>query len=255
MIPFPSSIPGIHSTGRALFFTSFACFYPLFPFMTPRIEGNHLAHPRLVDIFVCWAAVLLTHKNVCIPVSATALGSSLGTGGMETKLMAAGVATGAGVDTIIEYRATVSIPCVDHSTITHPKHTLFKTLNPTRDVKSWTSFRQVLSSSIWAFTWVFSRKKSGGRLLPVGVISVQGSFTSHQAVGICIRAKTSSVGVTGMAQSKEDPKAAVPGEYVRGISTSASSASVTLTAGSKTASSSYLMSLTTGGAHNFFYPS
>ena len=40
-------------------------------------------------------------KKTSITVSTTTLGSSLGTGGMETKLIAAEIATAAGVTTII----------------------------------------------------------------------------------------------------------------------------------------------------------
>ena len=96
---------------------------------------------------------------------------------------------------------------------------------------------------------VLSRKESGGRLLPVGVIGVKGSFASHQAVRICVRAKTDSVDATGAAQAEEDPEAAAR-EYARGIPTSVLvSASVTPTIGSRTASSSDLTILTSGSVN------
>jgi len=102
---------------------------------------------------------------------------------------------------------------------------------------------------------VLSRKESGGRLLPVGVIGVMGSFASHQAVKICVRAKVDPVDATGASQAKEDPEAAVR-EYVRGIPTNIStSASATPTIGSRTTSSSDLTALTSGGAHQLLYPS
>lgn len=191
---------------------------------------------------------------------------------METKLIAAEIATEAGVNTIIassknpeniqsiiEYHATVSIPGVNHSTITRPKHTLFKpSLNPMRDMKSWTSHTLFPAGTVIIDTGahvVLSRKESGGRLLPVGVIGVKGSFASHQAVRICIRAKTDSVDASGTTRAEEDPEAAVR-EYARGIPTSVpASASVTPTIGSRTVSSSDLTALTSGGMHQLLYSS
>ena len=199
-------------------------------------------------------------------VSTATLGSNLGTGGMETKLIAAEIATEAGVNTIIassknpenilsiiEYHSTISIPGVDPSTITRPKHTLFKpSLNPMRDMKSWTSHTLFPAGTVIIDTGahvVLSRKESGGRLLPVGVIGVKGSFASHQAVRICVRAKTDSVDATGAAQAEEDPEAAAR-EYARGIPTSVLvSASVTPTIGSRTASNSDLTILTSGSVN------
>ena len=205
-------------------------------------------------------------------VSTATLGSNLGTGGMETKLIAAEIATEAGVNTIIassknpeniqsiiEYHTTISIPGVDPSTITRPKHTLFKpSLNPMRDMKSWTSHTLFPAGTVVIDTGahvVLSRKESGGRLLPVGVIGIKGSFASHQAVRICIRAKTDFVDASGTARVEEDPEAAVR-EYTRGIPTSVSaSASVTPTIGSRTASSSDLTTLTSGSMHQLLYAS
>ena len=191
---------------------------------------------------------------------------------METKLIAAEIATEAGVNTIIassknpeniqsiiEYHAAVSIPGVDHSTIARPKHTLFKpSLNTMRDMKSWTSHTLFPAGTFVIDTGahvVLSRKESGGRLLPVGVIGVKGSFASHQAVRICIRAKTDSVDVSGTARVEEDSEAAVR-EYARGVPTSVpASASATPTIGSRTVSSSDLTTLTSGGMHQLLYPS
>lgn len=191
---------------------------------------------------------------------------------METKLIAAEIATEAGVNTIvassknpenilsiIEYHATASIPGVDPSTVPRPKHTLFKpSLNPMRDMKSWTFHTLFPAGTVVIDTGahvVLSRKESGGRLLPVGVIGVKGSFASHQAVRICVRAKTDSVNATGTAQVEEDPEAAVR-EYARGIPTSVSaSASATPTIGSRSASSSDLTTLANVGAHQLLYPS
>ena len=203
-----------------------------------------------------------------LTVSTATLGSSLGTGGMETKLIAAEIATEAGVNTIIassknpenilsiiEYHATISIPGVDALTITRPIHTLFKpSLNPMRDMKSWTSHTLFPAGTVVIDTGahvVLSRKESGGRLLPVGVLGIKGSFASHQAVRICVRVKTSSTDAAGTAQVREDTEAAVR-EYARGIPTNLSaSPSATPTIGSRTASNSDLTTL----AQQLIHPS
>lgn len=190
---------------------------------------------------------------------------------METKLIAAEIATEAGVNTIIassknpenilsiiEYHAAVSVPGVDPSSITRPKHTLFKpSLTPMRDMKSWTSHTLFPAGTVVIDTGahvVLSRKESGGRLLPVGVIGVKGSFASHQAVRICVRAKADLVDAAGRAHVEEDAEAAVR-EYARGIPTGVSaSASATPTIGSRRSSSSDLTMLTSDGAHQPLYP-
>lgn len=156
-------------------------------------------------------------------VSTSTLGSSLGTGGMETKLIAAEIATGAGVTTvitsskqpstildIIDYYTQLrlqSIPSsgtaspvpklqtinLDHvnASLRRPPHTVFKPAAvPMRDLKGWTSHTLYPAGGIiidsGAYT-VLSRRESGGRLLPVGVLGVRGLFASGQAVRILVR--------------------------------------------------------------------
>ncbi|KAF9654048.1 glutamate 5-kinase [Thelephora ganbajun] len=241
-------------------------------FLLTDVDGLYLSNPRK-DPDAKFLEVVSSVAEARSEVSTATLGSNLGTGGMETKLIAAEIATEAGVNTIIasskdpenvqsiiEYHAAVSIPGVDPSTIPRPKHTLFKpSLNPMRDMKSWTSHTLFPAGTVVIDTGahvVLSRKESGGRLLPVGVIGIKGSFASHQAVRICVRAKIDSPGVVGTAQAEEDPEAAVR-EYARGIPTSVlASAPATPTIGSRTTSSSDLTTLTMGGgAYQSLYPS
>ena len=193
-------------------------------------------------------------------VSTKTLGSSLGTGGMETKLIAAEIATAAGVATIIshslhperivdiieyngvlrrphrsdvssrnssnpsaerEYRerdvdsvhtpssqndashgeqgeshppssaSSASQDSYSNSPITRPPHTVFlPSLVPLRDLKSWTSHTLAPVGSVVIDAGahrVLARRESGGRLLPAGVIAVEGSFASGQAVRIMVR--------------------------------------------------------------------
>jgi glutamate 5-kinase len=145
---------------------------------------------------------------------------------METKLSAAEIATAAGVTTIltsskapgnifsiIEYRNRLNSPTLREtlsgtasptmslsphpdspSQIPRPPHTVFTpSLNRLSDRKSWTSHTLHPAGSVTIDTGahhVLSRRESGGRLLPAGVLGVQGVFAPGQAVRILIRRRT-----------------------------------------------------------------
>jgi glutamate 5-kinase len=153
-------------------------------------------------------------------VSTATLGSSLGTGGMETKLIAAEIATAAGVSTIItssrhpaslfsilEYHGATS------GSITRPLHTLFTpSATPLRDLKAWTRHTLTPAGAVIIDPGahsVLSRRESGGRLLAAGVLGVRGAFASGQAVRILVRKKAAGA-------TSEDIEAARE-EYVRGL--------------------------------------
>ncbi|KAL0947690.1 hypothetical protein HGRIS_013777 [Hohenbuehelia grisea] len=207
-------------------------------FLMTDVDGLYTSNPRKdplakqIEVVTSIAAIrsegislkysILTRFNQCTSVSTTTLGSSLGTGGMETKIIAAEIATAAGVTTIITsskrphdvyriiaYHNTMkavgdppssqgsSIP--GHSgtstpVLERPPHTVF-TASPTpiRDAKAWTSHTLSPAGSIVIDAGahsVLSRRESGGRLLAVGVLGVMGAFASGQAVRIVIRRKT-----------------------------------------------------------------
>ena len=147
-------------------------------------------------------------------MSTTTLGSSLGTGGMETKLIAADISTAAGVTTIItsskhpenvfsiiEYDVQNSPGKLSKSNssgsspstppLIRPPHTLFTAApEPMRDLKSWTSHTLNPSGSVIIDTGayhVLSKRESGGRLLAAGVIGCVGAFAAGTAVRIVIR--------------------------------------------------------------------
>lgn len=157
-------------------------------------------------------------------MSTATLGSNLGTGGMETKLIAAEIATSAGVATvitsskrpenifhIIEYvLASENNTLIQSSSPTEsdnppdpnlnnppapimlrPPHTLFlPSASPLSDLKAWTSHTLAPVGSVIIDSGayrVLSRRDSGGRLLAAGVLAVQGSFASGQAVRILVR--------------------------------------------------------------------
>jgi glutamate 5-kinase len=142
---------------------------------------------------------------------------------METKLIAAEIATGAGVTTIISssknpesifaiieyHNAQKSLPGTPSESLSgrtsptiepsdpatpvlfRPPHTVFTASTlPMRDLKSWTSHTLFPAGSVIIDSGahsVLSRRESGGRLLAAGVHGVIGAFASGQAVRIVIR--------------------------------------------------------------------
>lgn len=128
---------------------------------------------------------------------------------METKIIAAEIATGAGTTTvitssknpmnilnIIDYN-TQGSDNDDESRIERPPHTVFlASPTPLRDLKSWTSHTLFPAGTVVIDAGahqVLSRRDSGGRLLPIGVLDVIGGFASGQAVRIAIRKPKSGV--------------------------------------------------------------
>jgi len=127
---------------------------------------------------------------------------------METKIIAADIATGAGTTTvitlsknpinilkIIEYNSLSVNTSENH--LVRPPHTVFLPSSaPLRDLKSWTSHTLHPAGTVIIDTGahnVLSRRDSGGRLLPIGVIDVKGGFASGQAVRIAIRRSKAGV--------------------------------------------------------------
>ena len=146
---------------------------------------------------------------------------------METKLIAAEIATAAGVSTIItssrhpaslfsilEYHAATSDSGSNGSNpTTRPLHTLFTpSATPLRDLKAWTRHTLTPAGAVIIDPGahsVLSRRESGGRLLAAGVLGVRGAFASGQAVRILVRKKADGA-------TSEDIDAARE-EYVRGL--------------------------------------
>ncbi|TEB31435.1 glutamate 5-kinase [Coprinellus micaceus] len=163
-------------------------------FLLTDVDGLYTANPRKDPD----ARLVETVDNVSAirnQVSTATAGSSLGTGGMETKLIAAEIATAAGV--------TTSICSSRHPENTAhgqrrsaPRHTCFTAAaNPVRDLKSWVSHTLHPAGSVvidaGAYR-VLSKRTSGGRLLPAGVLGAFGDFSSGQAVRICVKIEKAS---------------------------------------------------------------
>lgn len=180
-----------------------------------------------------------TFDTFNLAVSTSTLGSSLGTGGMETKLIAAEIATETGVTTvitsskkpenilgIIDYHSARTLASASSGltsptsptsadklnvpftlTLERPPHTVFEpSPAPLRDIKSWTSHTLFPSGTVVIDAGahhVLSRRESGGRLLPAGVVDVIGAFASGQAVRIVIRRP-----LNGDSHGEEDPEEA-----------------------------------------------
>lgn len=170
-------------------------------------------------------------------VSTATLGSNLGTGGMETKLIAAELATGAGVATVITHgqRPSSILEIVTNETHIEdaeeesqtqandeqynretPLHTIFVPKNvPLSDRRWWVAHglkprgriiidegayraiaRPSSTSASTSTPGVLRRSNSasgssgnGGRLLPAGVIAVEGTFAAGQAVTVVVQKK------------------------------------------------------------------
>lgn len=109
-------------------------------------------------------------------------GSGVGSGGMVTKVEAAGIAGAAGIPTVLTRLADARGALVGD-----PVGTLFAPLEDTRaSRKRWIAYattprgRLVLDEG--AVTAVTARRKS---LLPAGITAVQGKFTERDPVDVC----------------------------------------------------------------------
>jgi glutamate 5-kinase len=205
-----------------------------FLFLLTDVDGLYTSNPRK-DPSAKLLEVVTSVEVVRSQVSTNTLGSSLGTGGMETKLIAAEIATAAGVATVITNSKRPQVVCeiVDRHapaprvtlgnsgtstpTVTsqldpismrisapgiqtevepasksvRPLHTLFMPATaPLSDLKAWATHTLRPAGAVIIDTGahtVLGRKESGGRLLPAGVIGIQGVWAGGQAVRILIQ--------------------------------------------------------------------
>lgn len=157
----------------------------------------------------CWSVLSL--------VSTATLGSSLGTGGMETKLIAAELATVAGVSTIIcngskpqsiapiithiqQTSLIATLPCDSPALLSPPEgptssaqspvYTVFMPRStPLTDRKFWVAHGLTSKGFVIIDRGAFKAirlESNGGRLLPSGLVSVSGTFAVGQAVTIIV---------------------------------------------------------------------
>ncbi|KAF8162756.1 glutamate 5-kinase [Crassisporium funariophilum] len=193
-------------------------------FLLTDVDGLYTSNPRK-DPDARQIEVVDSVTAIRSEVSTTTLGSSLGTGGMETKLIAAEIATAAGVTTIItsskdpgcifriikydvhtsprQFRTVSDVPeysldvvpptsgSASPEVLIRPPHTLFTASpDPMPDLKSWTSHTLKPSGSVIIDSGayhVLAHRDSGGKLLSAGVVGVIGVFASGQAVRIVVQ--------------------------------------------------------------------
>ncbi|CAO3596028.1 unnamed protein product [Absidia cylindrospora] len=151
---------------------------------------NPRTNPDAQPVFLCDDVTALKDK-----VSVVSGGSALGTGGMVTKLVAADLATAAGVATIITHGSKPGNVCKIISTsdddTDKPLHTKFTAKNnPMVDRKWWILHGLHTAGTIYIDAGAAKAVVAVGlrsSLFAAGIVDVQGTFNAHQAVKICLR--------------------------------------------------------------------
>jgi glutamate 5-kinase len=154
---------------------------------------NPRTNPSARPVMVCENIDALRQE-----IKVTAPGSSLGTGGMVTKLVAADLATAAGVTTIIARGSTPEniLPIVSDSSFSSstPKHTRFVAQpQPLIDRKWWILHGLHTAGTIYIQTDIAkliaqgaAKQKSPTSLYAHSVSKVEGNFVEHQAVRLVV---------------------------------------------------------------------
>lgn len=181
-------------------------------------------------------------------VSTSTMGTSLGTGGMETKIIAAELATAAGVTTVVCHGAhperifnIITAPGGhEGGSLAAPPHTAFLAKsNPLGDRKWW--ILNGLNPAGEIIVDVGAAKalvRGGGRLLPAGVVAVRGTFAIGQAVTISLinisdKASLSSISPLSLAAIKMNDEGypPTPNLMPQNISSSVSSLETNIAGG------------------------
>ncbi|KAI8382425.1 glutamate 5-kinase [Blakeslea trispora] len=153
---------------------------------------NPRTNPDAKPVTVCDDMIQLRQQ-----VSVASMGSSLGTGGMATKLIAADLAIAAGVTTIITNGSKTGniakIIAADQSnnTAEQPLHTRFVAKNnPLLDRKWWIQYGLHTAGTVYvdegAARGILATRLKGS-LFAAGIVEVEGHFVAQQAVEIAVR--------------------------------------------------------------------
>ncbi|KAI8375668.1 glutamate 5-kinase [Choanephora cucurbitarum] len=153
---------------------------------------NPRTNPDARPVTVCEDMVQLRQQ-----VSVASMGSSLGTGGMATKLIAADLAIAAGVTTIITNGsktgniAKIIAADQDNNASEQPLHTRFVAKNnPLLDRKWWIQYGLHTAGTVYvdegAARGILATRLKGS-LFAAGIVEVEGSFVAQQAVEIALR--------------------------------------------------------------------
>ncbi|KAA1076986.1 hypothetical protein PGT21_026071 [Puccinia graminis f. sp. tritici] len=185
-----------------------------FLFLMTDVDCLFTANPRS-NPSAQMVKVVYDIEGVRKMVSTSTLGSSLGTGGMETKLIAAELATAAGVATIIcngtkpqniaaiisdlqskpasssdAIPAILVPPLVEDSGPSQLIYTVFLPRpTPLTSRKFWVAHGLAPKGSVMIDRGAYeaiSDEANGGRLLPAGLVTVYGTFAVAQAVTILV---------------------------------------------------------------------
>ncbi|KAK8082448.1 glutamate 5-kinase [Apiospora saccharicola] len=148
-----------------------------------------------------------------VQADVSSAGSSLGTGGMATKIVAAKLATSAGVMTVITRSS-----CPGNITqIVHHVQNISRTsqqaedsppeftgsppaeddVKPIRDRYFWLLHGLAPHGTLYIDTGAHRALAHKAGLLPVGVLDVEGSFASHEAVRVVVVERSSEPGPDG----------------------------------------------------------
>jgi glutamate 5-kinase len=175
----------------------------------------------------------LSHTNYADMFTVSSAGSSLGTGGMSTKIVAAKLATSAGVTTVITksskpdnihqivryVQAMKSLEAPSRAASTTgdadeplskstaslappiqepPLHTRFLPFeHPIRDRYFWLLHGLAPHGAIYIDAGAHRALADKAGLLPAGILDVEGSFAQHEAVRIVVVERRSSPGADG----------------------------------------------------------
>ncbi|KAI7875171.1 glutamate 5-kinase [Lichtheimia hyalospora FSU 10163] len=148
---------------------------------------NPRSNPNAKPILVCDDIDRLREQ-----VTVTSPGSSLGTGGMVTKLVAADLATAAGVTTVIARGSTPEniLPIIEDSNNKKPPHTRFLSKSkPLMDRKWWILHGLHTAGTIVVESDVADSiaNNSGDALFAHSIVKVEGNFVEHQAVRLVVQ--------------------------------------------------------------------
>ena len=179
-------------------------------FLMTDVDCLYTANPRTNPN----AAPISVVKDISsLTADVSSRGSALGTGGMSTKIVAAILATSAGVTTVItksskpgnvweivnylealktqsvsqaviQSDASTTIPSTIPSYFPDPPlHTRFlPSPSPTRDRSFWLLHGLAPHGTVYIDEGAYRALRNKAGLLPVGIVDVEGTFAQHQAV-------------------------------------------------------------------------
>lgn len=175
-----------------------------FLFLCTDVDGLYTNNPR-TDPSAYRLHIARSVDEARQAANVQSMGSSFGTGGMQTKLVAAELATAAGVTTVIlngEHPEDIftivdrNLPAAlaagePEPRLDHPPHTMFLPVAERLPARKWRILHAMhpvgaLVIDEGAYERI-SRKESGGRLLPAGVVGIQGDWQRLQAVRLFVQ--------------------------------------------------------------------